>query len=390
MKQFARRKHSSVLGDGPKQERWKTWERVLPNSGRHLIASFDSAIVFGYLNCNPATAGKLLSIDRHHSSDERMFGPTGSRVHLHLDFINAAYCGELKPSQEKTTVAICILRPFLDLLLRKAVRNTNLATASANAPSDVIRTMSKTSQNIDYCGIDWQSARDYDGTSLQQGCQLLSLVVGGGWLRRLLTVDDGLFCVVQQHEMLRFFNQNYLNHQQLVVPKQRHYQPDSPCPPHPRTMVDTSELKWSNPNWEQREQEETSDSNTLGSRNNSFKKSGISAWANVADASSKRNNNDKGFETKRAHDTVDQLGLCDMCYFLDSKFDQDRHQILLRAYKSGVRNIVVLPSGNLVECARAVQFCNEANLHHVLNNKNLFNGTMDKTQQKAQWKQMCS
>ena len=64
MKQFARRKHSSVLGDGPKQERWKTWARVLPSSGRHLIASFDSAIVFGYLNCNPVTASKLLSIDR--------------------------------------------------------------------------------------------------------------------------------------------------------------------------------------------------------------------------------------------------------------------------------------------------------------------------------------
>jgi TatD DNase family protein len=348
MKQFARRRHSSVLGDGPKQERWKTWARVLPSSGRHLIASFDSAIVFGYLNCNPVTASKLLSIDRHHLGDENMFGPTGSRIHLHLDFITAAYCGELKPSQERTTVAICILRPFLDLLLRKAVRNTNLATASANNPSDEIRTRSKTSQNIDYCGIDWQSARDYNGASLQHGCQLVSLVVGGGWLRRLLTVDDGLFCVVQQHEMGRFFNQNYQHHQQLVVPKQRHYQPDPPCPPHPRTMGGASDIKWSNPNWAQREtqrEQETSDSNDQ--TNNALNTSRISAW-----------DNDKRFETKRSHDTIDQLGLCDMCYLFDSKFDRDRHKILQRAYKSGVRHIVVLPSGNLVECERAIQFCN--------------------------------
>jgi len=362
-----KRRHSSVLGNGPKHESYKQWERVLPSSGRHLIASFDNSVVFCYINTSPIIAEKLQQINQlQHYELENLFGPFGSRICIYLDFLDAAYSGMLKQKVDTRTSTLCIHRSFFDLLLRKAVRTGAIATAGSKSASDVIRISATNSKATEYCGIDWQSVRNYDGNSLTTGPKLLSLIISGGWLRRLLTKNDGLCYICPIHEMIRYFDQDYSKKHQIILPKQRHYQPNPPSD----SQVPNGAVKWTKSNWKQhteRHQRLGDDGDGDGIADLDMLKSGITAW----------NDNTSGIESKGSQDRIDQLGLCDLCFLCDFKFDKDRKEVCKKAWERGTKSIVILPSGTLSDCERAIQLCENTDRHqdpHEIfdrNNKNV-------------------
>jgi TatD DNase family protein len=327
-----KRRNSSVIGDGPRQESLRQWERVLPSSGRHLISSFSSSYIYCYIVCSNSIANKLQLIDSSNTVDEVLKGTVfeSSRVRLYLNFIDAAYDGTLKESGVKKTVTLCINRTFFDLLLRKAVRTSALPTAASNTPGDVTKLLLTDSKNDNYCGIYWSPTRTFTGATLNHGCLLLNLIVSGGWLKRLLRKDDGLVCLVPIHEMGRFFDQDFRKHRNLVVPKQRHYQPSSSCCPLSKNDMANGTIKWTSPNWKRR---------------------GSNHLSNEPKATVLKS------ETKDSYEHIDQLGLCDICYLLDFKFHKDRTEVIERALAAGIRNIVILPSSGLDSVEQAIEFC---------------------------------
>jgi TatD DNase family protein len=349
-----------LLSEGPKSEKYKLWQRILPASGKHLVGAFSDDVIWVYVTVSPKVASVLveeLDDSNNHSQIstltlEKLFGPLGSRVHISLDFLNAVHNGVWKSNSLNTTIALCVRQPFMDLLLRKAVRSSALPTAASSSSADVIRTTAEVKTAIDSVRIAWQSARRFDGTCLLDGCLLLSLVVSGGWLRRLFTKGDGNCGVVNWQEMARFFDQEHRNKLTGIMPKQRHYQPNKPRPPHSRVVGE--DVKWTHPHWVK----VVRDDDNMPER----KYDELLGWGKAAVAGTTRLTT--GLETKGSQDLIEQLGLCDLVYLMSHQFDKDRKTVVRKALQSGVRSIVILPTGPLEEQKRVLSYVTRTDLHN--------------------------
>ena len=296
-----------------------------------------------------------------------VFGFAGVHVQVNLDFIDAAYTGAWSKSTSifdsqsaMRTVGLCLNRSFFDLLLRKAVRAEAIPSMRSEHPGDYIRSVKIGDSVEDYCALTWTPPRSLNGQVLLNGPSLLGLTVSGGWLRRMLTYGDGLVHILPEHDMARYLDQHEKMlvpqkkypkmkslERQLRVPKQRHYQPGAPAPPHHRQR--NPAVKWSNPQWRQIGSTTNEDGKRLNTQlahgaNDAF----LSPWGRsreVAPGGASELEDANGPSLPR---------LCDLCFLLDHHFDPDRQSVLNRAKASGIDSLVLLPSGSSVADAQAL------------------------------------
>jgi TatD DNase family protein len=295
------------------------------------------------------------------------FGFAGAHVHVKLDFIDAAYAGAWsKPAAAPDdpaalqTVGVCLSRPFFDLLLRRSVRANAMPSISSENSGGYARSVKLEGVGEDYCGLLWTPTRSLRGQVLLKGPSYLGLKVAGGWLRRMFTYGDGLVQVLPGCDMARYLDQftTMLSPQKknpkiksldrhVRVPKQRHYQPGAPAPPHHRQR--NPAVKWSSPQWRPMGGITGNADGDAPHHVRGADATGLSPWGRAnghADASGRT-------EAKVANGPPPSR-LCDLCFLLDHHFDADRKSMLQRAQASGIDRLVLLPSGSSVADAQAL------------------------------------
>ena len=412
-KQLHRR--SSLKGLGPTSEEYRSARRILPPSGKHLVAAFSAQNIYVYVNCTQGVAHRLKSflqrsrspkgrglasrIKRPSSSSrvrqlnsrnsphskyapkrrpqtarsnrDRMatigyvnsnedyvngpasaFGVAGVRVHVKLDFLDAAYSGswskpETQCDSSLQTIGLCLSRPFFDLLLRKCVLADALPSICSEKQGEYISVAKRSILREDYCALTWNPPRSFSGQVLLNGPSFLGLEIGGGWLRRMLTYGDGLVHLLSEREMGRYLDQysslsslqrrdsTKFKLRNFRVPKQRHYQPGAPRPPHPR--LQNPDVKWSSPQWRPGVDPAGRKVDTLVHTN-----SGLSPWGAKCQDTQIADDADSANEAER------RSPLCDLCFLMDHHFDSDRKSVLRRGNKAGVGSLVLLPSGSSI------------------------------------------